>query len=101
MKKLSNKIVSDVYFFTGTVQEINKKFGVSARVAKRIKYGQTYTDITFSFGEAGEIKIHKLTWDNICDIRSSDESASNIAKKYGITKETVYNIKNGKTRKYK
>lgn len=101
MKKLKPQLVKDIYFFTGTAQEITEKFKVSVRVAKRIKYGQTYIDVTYPFGTAGEIKIHKLTWDDVCEIRASDLPSKDLANKFKITKESIYNIKNGKTRKYK
>lgn len=101
MRKLPPKTVEDLYYFTGTAQEIEDKFGCSVRVAKRIKYGETYLDITEMFNDAGEILIHGLSWDDICEIRSSDQSAKQLAGKFGITKETIYNILNNKTRKYK
>lgn len=101
MKKLPSSIVEQIYKFSGTLSEIQDKFGCSARVAKRIKLGETYFELTQFFESPGEIRLHQLTWDDICDIRASDESAPFVAKQFGITKETVYNIRNGKTRKYK
>lgn len=100
MKKLDKDTVKQLYYFSGTAAEIKEKFGCSVRVAKRIKFGQTYEEITQFFDSPGEIKLHKLTWDDVCDIRGSDYPASHYCQKYGITKETVYNIRNGKTRKY-
>lgn len=101
MRKLSPKIVEDIYFYSGTAKEIEERFGCSVRVAKRIKFGETYSDITENFDEAGEILIHNLSWDNICEIRSLEKTAKEYAERFKITKETVYNIQNNKTRKYK
>jgi hypothetical protein len=101
MRKLTPDIVEQIYFFTGSPKELYEKFGCSIRVAKRIKYGESYTEITQYFDDAGEIVIHKLTWDDVCFIRGSDLSASHLASQYKVTKETIYNILNGKTRIYK
>lgn len=101
MRKLSSEIVKDIYFFTGSAKDIEKKFGCSVRVAKRIKYGETYLDITQYFDDAGEILIHGLSWDDVCAIRASSDSAKELAEHFNVTKETIYNIINNKTRKYK
>lgn len=101
MRKLSPKTVEEIYFFTGTAKEIEKKFGCSVRVAKRIKYGETYSTITESFDEAGEILIHNLSWDDVCEIRNGSETAKELAARFKVTKETIYNIQNNKTRRYK
>lgn len=100
MKKLDNDTVMKIYYFSGTAAEIQEKFGCSLRVARRIKFGQTYGDVTQYLDDPGEIRLHSLTWDDVCEIRASDQPASYFCKKYGITKETVYNIRNEKTRKY-
>lgn len=98
---INDETVKDIFYFSGTAKDFKTKFNCSLQVARNIKFGVTYQKITAALpGEAGEIKIHKLTWDDICDIRESDEPIKNIAEQYGITKETVYNIRNEKTRKY-
>ncbi|MCK9529397.1 MAG: hypothetical protein M0R77_02340 [Gammaproteobacteria bacterium] len=97
---LTPEIIEQIYYFSGTAQEIKNKFGCSIKVARNIKFGNTYQAITATLGVAGEIRIYGLTWEDICDIRSSDETISNLAKYYNVTTETIRNIQSKKTRRY-
>lgn len=92
--------VRDIFYFSGTAQEIKEKFGCTARVARNIKFGKTYQDITEKLDGAGEIKIYGLTWDEICDIRASDIQVPSLARRYKVSPETIRNIKANRTRKY-
>jgi hypothetical protein len=97
---LTSDVVEQIYYFSGSAQEIKNKFGCSIKVARNIKFGRTYQAITANLGVAGEIRIYSLTWEDICDIRSSDDAVPNLAKHYKVTAETIRNIQAGKTRKY-
>lgn len=98
---LSDDIIKEIYYFSGTAKDFKEKFNCSVSVARNIKFGKTYSRVTLPLiGEAGEIKIHNLTWDEICEIRSSDDSCAKLGKQYKVHPETIRNIRNGKTRNY-
>lgn len=99
-KILSSQLVEDIYYFTGSAEEIKEKFGCSVRVARNIKFGKTYQTITENFGDAGEIKLYGLTWDDVCSIRSSNDSVAQLADEYSVTTETIRNIRLNKTRNF-
>lgn len=98
---LSDRTVREIYELSGTISEFHMRFGVSKRVVENIKFKQTYTAQTEGLGDPGEIILHSLAWDDICDIRASSESVNELAKFYGVTRKTIYNILSGTTRSLK
>lgn len=99
-KPLTPSMVKSIFEFRGSASQIKEKFGVSIEVARNIKYGNTYYHITCDLGDAGEIIIHGLDWDDVCEIRSSDQPAAVLADHFDLTVQTIYNIRNERTRKF-
>jgi hypothetical protein len=97
---LTPAMVKEIYMFSGTSEEIKDKFGVSVTVARNIKFHHMYFDATKDLDDPGGIKIYNLSWDDVCDIRASILSAKELADLYAVDRQTIYNIRNYKTRKY-
>lgn len=98
---LSDQTVKEIYLFSGTISEFHMRWGVSKRVVENIKFKQTYTAQTENLGMPGEIVIHSLAWDDVCDIRASSDSVNELAEFYGVSRKTIYNILSGTTRSLK
>lgn len=99
-KILTPKVVEEIYYFSGSADEIKEQFGCSVRVARNIKFGKTYQAVTETLGEAGEIKLYGLTWDDVCSIRSSNDTVTELSDEYNVTAETIRNIRSSKTRNF-
>jgi hypothetical protein len=101
---LDDDTVIAIYKFTGSISKLKEKFGVSKKVAQNIKFGFTYRSITEEIRNIrppGEIKLHSLTWDDVCAIRASSLSQSILASLFNVSNTTISNIKLEKTRKFK
>ena len=98
---LTDQQVRDVFLYTGSVKDFKEVFGISIQIARSIKNRLRYKDVTCDLGDPGEIKLHKLTWDDVVNIRQSLKSEAELAKQYGVHPETVINIKLRKTRRFK
>lgn len=105
--KLTNRKILDdatvwaIYKFEGNTLQLKQKFGVSKRVAMNIKFKLTYSSVTEGIGYPGEMKVHKLSWDDVCTIRASNLASSVLAELFGVSVGTVNNIMAGRTRKLK
>ena len=98
---LTEETVIAIYDFDGTIKQLKTQFNCSALVARNIKFGNTYYSITGTLNrEPGELKIYNLSWDQICDIKASDKTTSELAIQYKVHSQTIRNIQNEKTRKY-
>jgi hypothetical protein len=40
---------------------------------------------------------NNLTWEDVRYIRATDESVTVLAKRYGVTRSTIYNVLHGKS----
>lgn len=98
---LDDATVRAIYEFTGNPQELKAKFGISKRVAMNIKFRITYSGHSGITGLPGEIKLYKLTWDDVCTIRASSLSSAVLAELFGVSKSTINNIRSGRTRTLK
>ncbi len=98
-KPLTPEKVIEIFTFRGTSSEIQKQFGISVTVARNIKFRNTYRHVTESLGDPGEIVIYSLDWNQVCDIRSSMDKISDLSERYKVDRQTIYNIRSGKTRK--
>lgn len=97
---LDDETVKAIYEFSGTIQDLKNAFGVSPSVAKNIKNHRTYIGVTDGLTNPGEIISYGLAWSDILSIRKASGTLNEIAKTYGISKTTVWNIKNRVTRTY-
>lgn len=98
-KPLIPETVKEIFQFYGTTKKLKERFGVSVTVARNIKYRITYGNITEDLGDPGELVIYNLDWDQICEIRVSDDSAALLAERFSVDRQTIYNIRSGKTRR--
>lgn len=98
---LSKEVIEDIYYFEGTVKELKEQFGVSVTLARNIKTGHTYKNITKNLGNPGGIKLHGLTWNDVVEIRKSSESNKILSNYYGVSPNTISSIRNMKTRLYR
>lgn len=101
---LDDETVIEIYKFSGSISALKQNFGVSKKVAQNIKFGFTYRSITEEIRNTcppGEIKLHSLTWDDVCAIRASSLSQSILASLFNVSNTTISNIKLEKTRKFK
>lgn len=100
-KVLDDATVWAIYKFTGNTKDLKQQFGISKKVAMNIKFQITYSSITQGLGPPGELKVHKLTWDDVCTIRASNLGSSVLAELFGVSTGTVNNIISGRTRNLK
>lgn len=100
-KILSDNLVRAIYEFSGTVRSLKLLFGVSKNVANNIKFGYTYKSITENLGVPGELRLHSLTWDDVCTIRASNLETKVLASLFGVSVGTINNIRSGRTRQFK
>lgn len=98
---LDDKTVREIYLASGTPKWFKSKFGVSKRVVSNIKFRQTYLGVTEDLGIPGEIQLYSLTWDDVCTIRASSLHTTELSQMFGVTRETINNIKSGRTRRMK
>ena len=98
---IPNEIIVAIFLFSGTAKEYKDKFNVGIQVVKNIKFRYTYKNITQHLSDFGEIRVNKLTWNEVCSIRASDLSTKSLAEQYNISGETVRNIQSNKTRTFK
>jgi hypothetical protein len=98
---LTDSQVLEIYKFSGTIAQLRAYFGISKRVATNIKFGHTYRSITRDLGVPGELRLHSLTWDDVCTIRASTLESSILAQLFFVTRGTINNIRSGRTRAFK
>lgn len=98
---LDDATVEAIYYFSGSIKELKARFGVSKIVANNIKFGLTYKEVTEGLGFPGELKIHNLSWDDVCTIRSTVMDSASLAEIFGVSKGTINNIRSGRTRRMK
>ena len=75
----------------GTIIEISKKYNVSYDVVYRIKNNISWKN-EFNIVKSKK-HIKKLTKENVIDIYTSTLNGKEIAKKYNISPNTVYDIR--------
>jgi hypothetical protein len=96
---LDDTTVCEIYQFSGSIKQLKKRFGISKAVANNIKFRYTYREVTESINELpGEIKLHKLSWDDVCTIRASNVETEVLAEIFNVSKSTINNIRSGRTR---
>ncbi len=98
---LDDETVWAIYKFTGNTKDLKYRFGISKKVAMNIKFQITYSSVTQGLGPPGELKVHKLTWDDVCTIRASNLGSAVLAGLFGVSTSTVNNIIAGRTRTLK
>jgi len=98
---LDDQTVLDIYEATGTTRWFKEQFGVSKSVVQNIKFGRTYQAVTEGLGVPGEIRVHSLTWDDVCTIRASRLPTQTLVELFGVSAGTINNIKTGRTRSFK
>lgn len=97
-KFLTEDMVQEIYEASGNPTELEARFNIGIQAIRNIKFKITHRSVTESLGDPGEIIIHNLTWDQVCEIRASSDSYRSLAAKYGTSVGTISNIKNFKTR---
>jgi len=100
-KILTDDMVKEIYEFTGTLAQLNAIYGISKSVANNIKFGRTYASVTAQLGPPGELRLHSLTWDDVCTIRASTMETKLLASLFNVSESTVRNIRAGRTRQFK
>ena len=98
---LDDHTIQEIFYFSGTIRELKDRFGISKKVANNIKFGITYSSVTVEFDNPGELKIHSLSWDDVCSIRASSLSSFTLSLLFKVSVSTIANIKAGRTRKFK
>lgn len=88
-KELAVKIAKEY----GTAKEIAKKFNVSETVVYHVKNGDTWNEYTKDVLTPLS-KKKKLNKEDIIDIYTSSLNGAKISKKYNISPNTVYDIRN-------
>lgn len=97
---LSKETIIAIFLDTATPTEFKQKYNVGVSVVRRIKNRQTYRSVTKNLQGPGQIIIHKLSPEDVFTIRNSKEKTEPLAKKYGVHKETIRNIKSARTRRF-
>ena len=92
--------VVDIFLKEETYDYFKKKYNASRQVVKNIKLRKVYKTETEGLVAAGSVKKYKLTNQDTVDIFRSCESNKNLASRYGVSVETIRNIKNGDSRKF-
>lgn len=98
---LSDEMVKGIFRYTGSLKTLKSLYGVSKSVANNIKFRHTYQSITEGLGDPGELRIHSLTWDDVCTIRASSLQSSVLADLFFVSPATINNIRAGRTRQFK
>jgi len=98
MKKFNDSDVIEIYCMRGTISEFKEQYSIDIRTVKNIKNRYTYQQVTKDLGSPGEIVTHKLSPSDVFAIRDSAVSNISLAKHYGVHKETIHNVRHGKTR---
>ena len=93
---LSNKVVCDIFVFSGTPSEFKDVFNVSVTVARNIKNKKTYKLVTEDLTTPGEVITYKLTEGQRREIINSDLFSLILAKMYNVNDQTIRNIKKRK-----
>lgn len=97
---LNIETVKSIYLEENSYNYFKEKYGASMQVVKNIKKRKTYKKITEKIGPAGHVIKNKLTNDDVIYIRQSNEKNTDLAQKFQVHPETIYNIKTGRTRKF-
>ncbi len=95
---LSDDSVRCIFFDEGDAKYFRKKYKVGIAVVRNIKDRKTYKAITKRLTHPGQIKLYRLGPSEIFAIKNSQKTNDELAKTYGVHRETVRNIKNGITR---
>jgi len=90
--------IEKIFYDTGDYKYFWEKYRATYNVVQSIKKKKTWKKITSSLGTPGQIKRYKLTNDEIEHIIDSKMPLDELADFYGVHKETIRNIKKGKTR---
>ena len=98
--KMDKEVIKRIFYDTGDAAYFRETFNVSMRTVKNIKEASTYKTITSKLEKAGQIIKYKLSPVDVEIIYSSDKTLDELAHIYNIHKETVRNIKTGRTRKF-
>lgn len=98
MKKFKDDDVIEIYCMRGTISDFKKQYSIDIRTVKNIKKRYTYQKVTEGLGDPGGIVIYKLSPNDVFDIRDSVESNISLAEYYGVHRETIHNVRHGKTR---
>nr|DAZ78894.1 MAG TPA: endonuclease [Caudoviricetes sp.] len=87
-KELAIKIAKEY----GTAKEISDKFNISKNIVYHIKNGDTWSEYTKDvlIPVSGKYKLNK---EDVIDIYTSNLKGTDIAKKYGLSPNTVYDIR--------
>lgn len=97
---LSDETVRKIYLEDGNFTYFNVKYRVTRAVIKNIKAKKTYKEITADLDVPGQFIKHKFTTKEAKDIYNSKLSSPKLAKKYGVSPETIRRIKKNKTQIY-
>ena len=84
--ELAKEIAED----TSTREEICKKYNVSKDIVNKIKSGKTWKDFEV---KKSKKKINKLNEEQVKTIYLSSKKGNEIAREFGISPNTVYDIK--------
>lgn len=91
--------IRNIYLEKGDFKYFLDNYLASRQVVKNIKLRKTFAKITENLGAPGELKINKLSKEDIIVIRQTNESNKKIAEQYNLNPETIRKIKKGLSRK--
>lgn len=95
-RKLDAAAVEEIMASAGRIADVAKRFGISPSMVSAIRHQKTWRHLTE--GRAQTVPAHhratKLTPDDVRFIRSSDLPASELAARFGVTRETIYLARN-------
>ena len=97
---LPTNAIIDIFLTEETYSYFKSKYGASRQVVTSIKSRKTYKYVTKDLIKAGSVKKYNLTNQDTVDIFNSVLSLDELSAIYGVHKETIRNIKKGKSRKF-
>lgn len=104
LSKLNDKQVNEIYHLLKTsnfsLKEIAKMYNISYTVISMINRGLRYNNDNYIYPIRKENKGNMKFDDNLLnliinDIKNSKDSLAKIAKKYSVSKDTIYRINRG------
>lgn len=91
--KLTDKQALHIFNSQVSIESLAKKYNITTEAVRRIKRGAGWNHVT---GKVRDIRLKKLSDNDVLGIFNSAEKYSNIANKYGVSANYVSLIKIGR-----
>lgn len=97
---LSDETVRQIFLDEGGPTYFKEKYRIGIVVVRNIKTKKTYKSATKGLKKPGQIAYYGLFPHDVFAIKNSKKSEKQLAKIYDVTIETIYNIRNNRTRRF-